>query len=131
MASVTNTFTDTITISYSGNGKAVSAPVGTYTGTKDAGVATVVPAGSTNLEIDVAFPHDTIQSFIMTSDQNVTVNVNSSTTPVPALTINKTAPLVYGSDFNFSNPFTADVTKFFISNAGTTDAKFNFRVLYN
>lgn len=131
MAAVTNTFTDTISISYSGNGKAVSTPLGTYTGAKDAGVATVIPAGSTNLEIDVAFPHATIQSLIMTSDQDLTVNVNSTTTPTPALTLKKTAPIVYATDFSYSNPFTADVTKFYVTNAGSADAKFSFRVLYN
>lgn len=131
MASVTNIFTDSISISYTGNGKAVSTPVGSYTGTKDAGVATVIPAGSTNLEIDVVFTHATIQSLVMSTDQDLTVNVNSTTTPVPALTIKKTAGLVWGSDYSTANPFTADVTKFYVTNAGVTDAKFNFRVLYN
>jgi hypothetical protein len=131
MASIVNTFTDTINVSYTGNGKVVTTPLGTYTGSKDAGVATVIPAGSTNLEIDVSFPHATIQAFIMTSDQTLTVNVNSTTTPTPAISLAKTAPLVYGSDFVQANIFTADVTKFFVTNAGATDAKFNFRVLYN
>lgn len=131
MASVTNTFTDTISISYTGNGKAVSTVVGSYTGSEDAGIATVIAAGADNTAIAVAFPHATVKSYIMTSDQDVTVNVNSTTTPVPAITLKKTAPLIYGSDFVYANVFTADVTTFYISNSGSTDAKFNFRVLYN
>jgi len=131
MAAVTNTFTDTISINYSGNGKTVTTPLGTYTGSKDAGVATVISAGASDVEIDVAFPYATIQSYIMTSDQDITVDVNSTTTPVPAIVLKKTAPLVYGSDFVSANVFTANVTKFYVSNAGATDAKFNFRVLYN
>lgn len=131
MAAVTNTFTDTISISYTGNGKAVSTPVGSYTGTKDGGVATVISAGATNTEVDIVFTYALIQSFVMSSDQDVTVKVNSSTTPVPQIALKKTAGLVWASDYGTTNPFTADVTKFYITNAGTTDAKFNFRVLYN
>lgn len=131
MAAVTNVLTDTISITYTGNGKAVSTPVGTYTGTKDAAVATVIAAGASNVEIDVVFPYATIQSFVMASDQDLTVDVNSTTTPVPAITLKKTAGLVWGSDYGTSNPFTANITKFYVSNGGVVDAKFNFRVLYN
>src|SRR4051794_5420968 len=131
MASVTNIFTDKISITYTGNGQSVSTPVGTYTGTKDAGVATVIAAGATNVEIDVVFPFALIQSFVMASDQDVTVKVNSTTTPVPTINLKKTSGLVWASDIALSNPFTADVTKIYVSNASTVDAKFNFRVLYN
>lgn len=128
---VTNTFTDTISISYTGNGKAVTTPIGTYTGVKDAGVATVIPAGATDLEIDIVFTFANIQSFVMAADQNVTVKVNSATTPVPSITLKATAGLVWGHDYGVANPFTADVTKFYVSNPGAVDAKFSFRVLYN
>lgn len=131
MPAVTNTFSDSISISYTGNGKAVTTPIGSYTGTKDAGVATVIPAGTTNQAITVVFTYATIQSFVMASDQNLTVKVNSTTTPVPSITLKATAGLVWGSDYGVANPFTADVTTFYVTNAGTVDAKFNFRVLYN
>lgn len=128
---VINVFTDVISISYTGNGKAVTTPVGTYTGIKDAGVATVIPAGAVNFEVDIVFTFADIQAFVMASDQNLTVKVNSSTTPVPSITLKATAGLVWGFDYGVPNPFTADVTKFFISNPGATDSKFNFRCLYN
>jgi hypothetical protein len=67
----------------------------------------------------------------MASDQDLTVKVNSTTTPVPTIALKKTAGLVWGSDYGVANTFTADVTKFYITNSGTVDAKFNFRVLYN
>lgn len=131
MAAVTNTFTDKVSISYTGNGQTVSTPVGSYTGSKDAGVATVIAAGATNTEIDVVFTYALIQSFVMSTDQDITVKVNSIATPVPLITLKKTAGLLWGSDYHTANPFTADVTKFYITNTGTVDAKFNFRVLYN
>lgn len=131
MAAVTNIFTDSISISYTGNGKAVSTPIGSYTGTKDAGVATVVSAGSTNMAIAITFPHGTIQSLVVSSDQDVTVKTNSTTTPGDTLTIKKTAGVIWGSDYANACPFTADVTELYVTNAGTVDAKFNVRVLYN
>src|ERR1041385_7785598 len=99
MASIVNTCTDKISISYTGNGAAVTTPVGTYTGAKDAGVAQVIPAGSVNLEIDVTFPHATIQSLVMSTDQDLTVLVNSTSTPTETITIKKTAGLVGGSAY--------------------------------
>lgn len=131
MPAVTNTFTDTITITYNGNGKAISSPTGTYTGIKDAGVATVIADGAVNVAIACVFTYATIQSFGMTTDQDLTVKVNSTTTPVPSLAVKKTQGLFWATDFGVANPFTADVTTFYVSNAGVTDAKFNFRVLYN
>lgn len=128
---ISNNFTDTITVTYSGNGKAVSAPVGSYTGKYDAGVAVVVPAGSSDLEFDVSFPHTAIQSCIMSADQNLTVKVNSSGSPTETFDLKATAAMVWATDYTGSNPFGHDVTKLFISNAGATDAKFNLRVLYN
>ena len=131
MASVINTFTDKITYSYTGNGAAVSAPVGTYTGAKDAGIAQVILAGATATSITVSFPFATIQAVIMTTDQDITVKVNSSTTPTETFALKKSAPLIWASDFVHANPFGHDVTVFFLANAGAVDAKFNFRVLYN
>lgn len=128
---VTNNFTDTITTSYTGNGKAVSIPTGTYTGKFDAGIAAVIPAGSVNLQLTVVFPFATIQSCAMSSTQAVTVKTNSSTTPGNTFALTGTAGLVWGSDFVTANPFTANVTTLFISNLGATDSTFNLRVLYN
>jgi len=128
---VTNTFTDVISISYTGNGKAVTTPVGTYTGDKAGGVAIVVPANTTDMEVDIVFTYAAIQALVMSSDQNLTVKVNSATTPTPTITLKGTAGLVWAHDYGTANPFTADVTKFYITNPGAVDAKFNFRVLYD
>src|SRR5689334_13461704 len=129
MATV-NTFTDTIAITYSGNGKAVSTPVGSYTGTEDAGVATVITAATTNQAIAIAFPYATIKALVMSSDQDVTVKVNSTTTPTETIVLKKTAGLVWAVDYAVACPFGHDVTTLYVTNAGSADAKFNLRVLY-
>jgi hypothetical protein len=130
MAAVVNQFTDKISTTYTGNGAAVTVPFGTYTGSRDAGFAVVVPAGATNQAVTIVFPVAPIQSMVMASDQVVTVKVNSTTTPVPAtITLKATAGLIWASDFATTCPLTADVTVMYISNAGTVDAKVNFRAL--
>lgn len=126
---VVNTIVDTISISYTGNGKAVTAPVGSYTGTEAVAVETVITAGATNQLITLAFPVATIKSLIMSSDQNLTVKTNSSTTPIETLALKATAALVWTTDSATTCPFSADITRFYVSNAGATDAKFHFRVL--
>lgn len=128
---VTNQFTDTITYNYSGNGKTVSIPQGSYSGKFDAGVAVVVPAGSTNLLFTVNFPYATIQSMVMSSTQAVTVKTNSSTTPGNTITLAATAGLIWAIDFPTTNPISANVTALYLTNSGAADAAFNCRVLYN
>jgi len=130
---VTNTFTDTIAVTYTGNGKAVNAKTGTYSGNKDAGVAGVVPAG-TEVHFDVAFPFATIQSMIMASDQNVEVNTNDASgggsVDDGPIALKATAAIVWATDHVEACPFTANVTKVYVKNTGTIDAKFDLRVLY-
>jgi hypothetical protein len=128
---VTNTLTDTISTTYSGNGKTVSAKTGTYTGEKAAAVAAVVPANTTNFEIDIAFPFATVQAVIMAASVAATVKTNSTTAPGNTLTLGPLTDLIWAHDFQATNPLSADVTKLFVTNATSTDCAFNLRVLYN
>jgi hypothetical protein len=128
---VTNTFTDTVTTSYSGNGRAVSGKTGTYTGSKDAGVAVVVPANTTNQLITIAFPVAGIVSLVFSGSQNLTVKTNNSGSPINTLAVKANSDLIWANDYVGTNPLTADVTAFYVTNATSTDATFNFRVLYN
>lgn len=128
--SVTNTITDTITISYSGNGKAVSVPVGSYTGSEAIAIETVIPASSTNHHIVVpTVLYASIQAACISSDQAVTVKVNSSTTPTETFALTTKAGVVYASDWPSASPFAHDITDLYVTNAGATDAKFHFRAL--
>jgi len=127
---VTNFFTDTITISYSGNGKAVSGKVGSYTGTKDAGIAIVIPANTTNQAVPITFPFANIQACVLDSSQNLTVLTNSTTTPGNTINLKGTKALDWGTDYVAAKPFSADVTVMYVSNATATDSTFNVRVLY-
>jgi hypothetical protein len=128
---VTNTLTDTISISYTGNGKSVSSKLGTFNGSKDAGIGNVIPAGSTNLLVTVAFPYANIQAIVFDASQNLTILTNSTSSPGNTIALNANYGVFWGVGFLAAKPLTADVTAFYITNSGATDAQFNFRVLYN
>ncbi len=126
---VTNSITDTISISYTGNGKAVTTPVGAYTGTLAESIETVIAAGAVKTAITITFPVATIKCLIVSSDQDVTLYTNSSTTPIETLAIKAAFGLFWTKDQPVACPFSTDITHFYVSNAGATDAKFHFRVL--
>jgi hypothetical protein len=108
----------------------VSAKTGTYTGNFDAGIADIVKAGTT-ANYAVKFPFSTIQSYVIDSDQPVTVNTNA-----PDGTGGNHFDLTV-TTYEFwpaggqANGFSHDVTAVYVINAGTAEAKFNLRVLYN
>jgi hypothetical protein len=128
---VVNSLSDTISISYTGNGKSVSSKLGTFTGAKDAGIAIVVPAGTTNMAVTVAFPFANIQSIVFDSTQNLTILTNSTSSPGNTISLNANFGIFWGQGFLAAKPLTADVTALYMTNPGATDAAFNFRVLYN
>ncbi len=131
MATVTNVLTDSITINYSGNGKAVVGKVGQYTGNFDVGIAAVIPAGTVNKLFTLTFPFATIQAMVFESSQNLTVLTNSSGSPVNTYNLKGTSAFYWAIDIPHPNPFTVNITSFYVSNSGSVDSTFNFRALYN
>ena len=127
---VTNFFTDTITVTYSGNGKTVTGKVGSYTGTKDAGVAIVIPAGAVNQAVPITFPFANIQACVMDASQSLTVKTNSTTTPGNTINLIGTKAQDWAIDYVATKPYSADVTIMYVTNATATDSIFNVRVLY-
>ena len=128
---VVNTFVDTISVTYSGNGKSVSSKLGSYSGVKDAGIATVIPAGSVNFQVVLAFPVAGIQSMVIDASANVTIKTNSTTAPGDTIALNANYGIFWGIGGLPARPLSVDVTSFYVSNPGAVDCTFNVRVLYN
>jgi hypothetical protein len=63
------------------------------------------------------------------ADQPVTVEVNSSTSPAQTINLAANQMMQFGVGTGLTNPFTVDVTKLFVTNAGTANANFKVRVL--
>lgn len=86
-------------------------------GSSEINISEPLPAGTANVEYDLAFAGNSLQSVVLLSNQNLTVLVNSTSSP--ALTINLVAncPYVWSKSAGyFANPFAGvTVTKFFLS----------------
>lgn len=124
-------FTHKINRSYTGDGKTVASVVGTYTGDANESSDLIIPAGTVNKEIDIAFPHDTIQSLAFMADQAMTVLTNSTGSPGNTVQVPAAVGTMWGNDFPNASPITVDVTKLYVSNPGSVDGHFQFAVLFN
>lgn len=129
------------TISTTFKDDAGSVPIGgtNYIVAEEVNELLHVPAGSVNLAFAIEFLHAKVHDYcislgVQTAAQALTdtyseasagsilLNVNSTSSPAPALTINAKQPHVFAPCVPGTvNEFTADVTNFFCNNAGSTD----------
>jgi len=90
-------YTHTETVAYANNSGQIQSLKNVMTGDAEFNVSTLVGANTAAQEIDVAFARAQLRSLCITSTGPVTIMTNSSTKHPEAL------------------PFTADVTKLFIT----------------
>lgn len=115
--------------SYSDDSGTVTSTVATYTDDSEVALDASVPASTTNKEYDLAVSKTDIKSMVLYSDVAVTIKTNSSSTPQETIALAAKQSLIWASDHSETCPFANDVTKFFISNAGTAAANVKFRAL--
>lgn len=123
-------FTDKITISYSGNGAAVTSVSGSYVGDQQQGIDEKIPAGSTNLEFDLNFPVATLHSFSLVPTIDLVIKTNNSSTPGDTLNLKAGVGITWGENFGTPCPFSVDVTKFFVTTPSSADGRLNGRFLW-
>ena len=88
-----------------------------------------VNGNATNQEEGIAFPYATLREVYIKSDRTLTLKTNSSSAPDDTITITAGVPLVWHYQSGLANPFTADVTSIFLTNAGATAANVYIRTL--
>lgn len=84
-------------------------------------------ATGTNVSHAIAFTAANLQSFEMLSNQDMTIKTNSSGAPDNTFNLKAGMPFMWSKSAGyFSNPFTANVTVFYVTNAVPTllQAKF-------
>lgn len=116
------TFAKKVTVSSSGAGS-ISARGNSYIADQSATVNQTVPAGSTNLEIDIAFPTTGLAIVELVSSVDMTVKTNSSGSPQETLALKAGVGVGWAKDDLHACPFAGAVTKFFVTNSGTKDGK--------
>jgi len=122
-------FNHSITTTYNDDSGVVQTVLNKFTGTTEVGYDGTINAGTTDFEIDIGWKISTNQSLMMWSDQALTVKTNSSTTPGQTISLAANVMLEWGVGLGETNPITVDVTKLFVTNAGTTNAKLKMRAL--
>jgi hypothetical protein len=95
-----------------------------------------IPATTTDKQVEAAFTYADIKAFFCQANGALTIETNNATTPTDTLTIAGTAAkpsgMAYVSDGTSSfgeNPFTADVTTLYVTNAGAEEVDFYMVVL--
>ena len=112
--------TYTATFSVTGAGVSVSGS-SAQTGGAQAVLNEALGAMQTNVLYNIAFPQASVKSLILLSDVAATIKTNSSGSPADTIALAAGKPIVWDAASPYACPFTADVTKFYVTNtaAGT------------
>lgn len=121
-------FTHTLGRTYKNDAGTLASSTVSYTGNNENDLSVAVAASTTNEPHDFAVTLSKIVSMAIYSDQAITIKTNST---VAADTINVAAKqlIEWANDFVTDKPFSTDVTKVYITNAGLSAAKVDIRIL--
>ncbi len=88
----------------------------------------VIALNQTNSPVGCAFLVADVVALYIVSDVNVTLKVNSTSSPTPTIALKAGVPLVWIAAAPYqANPFAVDVTEFFVTN--TAAARFQALIL--
>lgn len=102
--------------------------VNTFTGGLGTKLDEAVADSETDKQIVVAIDVSEIASLFLVSDQDVTVETNSGSSPDDTISLKADRPLTWNdADGYYSCPLTVDVTSLFITNASGSTANIKGR----
>jgi len=121
----------TITESVMNGGRQVSRE-NTFTGTGSASVVGESIADSTTDGL-VAFALDVsqVKAIYIKSDQDITIETNSSSAPDNTLALKSNIPYVWYTNKYDALVFTADITKIYVTNASGSAATLDIEAVYD
>jgi len=88
-----------------------------------------IAAAGTNVAVPFVCPTAAIVSFYMVSDQALTIKTNSTGASILTLTLEAGVPYIWHDTDARANPFSADITTFYATNAGADAAQLEIRAL--
>lgn len=100
-----------------------------YSAGQQVSVDTNVAIGATNLNLVFALDVSQVQSFVMVSDQNLTVKTNSSGSPANTINLLANVPYVWTADAYHTFLLTTDVTSLYVTNASGALARLQIQAL--
>lgn len=114
-------FSHTLTEKITTDGHSVEKS-NTYTGGLQVSLSEAVADSETDYEIVVTMDVSEIESVMIVSDQDVTLETNSGDTPDDTLSLVAGVPYVWTSDSYHVCLLTTDITSIFITNASGSEA---------
>jgi hypothetical protein len=128
---VTTEITHTVTLQWQGlAGGGLSASVAKSAGAELNQILAIV-AETNDQEFDLDFLYANLVSIYMLATQDLTIETNAAdATGGNTIALKAGVPFWWAKDSGVANPFTANVTKIFVSNAGAA-AQLDIRILYD
>lgn len=104
------------------------APVELTAGSKQA-VEETVNGSTTDQQVNVAFDNTLLKSIWICADVDMTLKTNSTSASIKTFTLKANVPVLWESSSGYyANPFSAAVTNFYATNAGSTAGVLRIRV---
>ena len=123
-------FTHTVTRTVDTGGGTVSK-TNTYSGDGRTSRDPTIPDSTTDQLVNISIDISQIKSLYIASSQNVTLETNSAGTPTDTISLLADKPLLWQSDSYYANPFSADVTAIYLTNASGSEAIVNIEVVHD
>lgn len=128
MATMSTTVTTTLKETGEGAGIITSVAFD-ETGDMVVSLTPSIPGATNDVEVAVVFTMAQLICISINSDKDVTLETNSSSAADNTYAIKAGKTFYWGKNTGIANPFTANVTKFFFSNAGAGAATVRIRIL--
>jgi hypothetical protein len=90
-----------------------------------------VNTGVTDQAIAISFAFANVASVFIKATADMTLETNSGSSPADTHTLKANVPLIWFPGFRGANPFTVNVTGFFLTNTSGQQGTFEARVLYH
>lgn len=102
----------------------------TSTGSRLQALDDTIPDSTTDQLVNLTFTLSALKSFYFLSDKALTLETNATDhTGGDSIAIQANVPLVWQSGGYYSNPFSQNVTKFYLTNTSGGTATYSIRVL--
>lgn len=102
-----------------------------YSGDAESTLQVQIADGITDQQVNVAMDVSAIQSLLMTSDQDLTVETNSATVPDDTINLKANVPYLWTVDGYFANLLATDVVALFLTNSSGELANFDLECVYD
>lgn len=121
-------FTHSIVRTYQEGGRSVTNTVN-VSGNAESAFTISAAVASPDTEVLCAINYTDLKSLYIESDLDLDVETNSGSVPDDTISVKAGVAYVWTSEDGSTNPLTADVTKLFLTAAGSGTATVNIRIL--